>query len=422
MNATQTYFRLLALIGTIAGINTLSPSLAAEEPLSFTFAGPVSIVAPELSAMIETETFIFSGSLEFSDRTVHSVASSGDDFAIYNSCFVAAEFTLDQHYILKEAGVLTKGDDQVEVFDHKPDSEDIDYVKLRIPVDSTESQAGPYRASWIELLFYDDSGEMLDSLEVPKRELSFSHAEFRITYFNPETQLQVMVAGPLDYYARETTEISIADDRKALEAAILDLDGIIRTQNATIERLNGELSGARATIAELEAKQEELQAQQKALLDGSLAETLQAEITDLSTTIDSLQAKEQQAQIEIKQLADERAELREKSKTLLLSLDFSNKKLTTTEGALNQQQATVASLRQQLQQQEAAFDNLQSELELLQQAALAEPSEFMEVTDPIPGGPQATDSDIKNTGAAASVSSESAESFSNSRRYGPKRR
>ena len=412
----------------------LQTTLYAESPLHFTFSGVVTEISPELSSRIQ-ETFVFSGSLQFTDRRVDLIESSGDAYAVYQNFIAAAEVTFDENYVLKEEASLGKGDSEAKVYDREPNSGEPDLVKFLIPVDPPQPILDGYNIAWFELLFYNDTGSMINGTKLPRHTLAFTSAGFRVSFYNKETQLFTYASGILNTFDPEDVLIDKQDDRLALETIILELNAIITDQRDVIQALNLELIDARRNIAALQAGLEaEVVKGSFPQEQGSASAELKAEINALNVAIEKIESKERNAQKVIDNLTEERAKLKEVKAKISQDLQEISVSLIAVKDEMDSSQTIIAALNREIADKDHQIQTIQSKLDRETQAevttqiyrpakGLPLASELpLAIAAPPPPSEKVATSPKQDEGKATKDDEEGPRVLSLSRPYGPKRR
>lgn len=348
-------------IYAIAGLFA-SSLLHAEKSLRYTFSGTITAVAPELSPRI-APTFVFSGSLQFTDREVDLIDSIGDDYVIYQNFIEEAEFTLDENYILQEEATLSAGDSRAEIINQGLDGFEPDMVKFLIPVEPPQARTDDYNATWLELFFYDNTRIMLSDTNLPRRELDYTSAGFRVSYFNKETQRLIFVVGVLDNFQQQAENNNEQNNRLALEQIIIELNTVILEQRQTVRELEQQLAAAKREIMRLqEALATEQAAHNTAFASNPAARELQANIDNLTLAIEEIETKEANAQALIQQLNHERSTLEKAHATMTQDLKEVSSSLLDARSEMKNTKKIIATLNREIALKDDQIKSIQAEL------------------------------------------------------------
>ncbi|WP_309397442.1 hypothetical protein [Cerasicoccus maritimus] len=284
----------------------------------FVFEGDVDYVDPVLRADIGPPR-VLSGTMKLGNVSIGGGLSD-------------AEFTLDRNYVISDQGFLASEllrEGPHTILFNGDEKEKDDKIIFRIPFDSEGLKCG-YQAALLIIELFDGDGDMISEDQVVRTVPSFEEATFALFYVNPETGEEAKATGTITMFANLDADVTAEEDYQQLEALILELDTLLEAKQAEAAELQklldtqaAELKRRDAIIAEFQANQKKLIAENEQLRSGEEFKRMQESNAELRAQLANTQGAREfsaasVAQMSVRQqmLAEDNAELAESNAAL----------------------------------------------------------------------------------------------------------
>lgn len=292
-----------------------------------------------LPAQNEADTLpprhVFEGVVEFSDPALAPQVRSGEVFSgsffldpygiaepqpvpgrpeeRYEGVLASLEFTFDVNFIIRYEGGAREGPNWALVLNNDPDHDGRDFIGLLFAITGQPAGRQEWTPSWLELWFFDPSGDMLRDQRLPRENFSFQRGWFRMTFTHPEHDLDAIAEGTIDMFGLETEPPNLAQEVNLLEEAVRTLDGQLKKQAVEIERLNAELEAAGERVKRLTQTIDTLIGERAVLQEELSNVQKQAARADpgIVSKMAELQAEKAMIELEREQLKGKNTELAE---------------------------------------------------------------------------------------------------------------
>ncbi len=265
---------------------------------TFVFEGDVDYVDPVLRADIGPPR-VLSGTMETA-KFPELELEEGLPNLLPTMSILDAEFTLDRNYVISYEGHLSlPNPDHLLVgyiyIKNGEDKEEADKISFTANMAGDALNSG-YKISFLSILLVDEKGGMVDSTEPFTTAPPYKQATFELTFINPDTGETAKATGEITMFANLDADVTPQEDYQQLEKQILELDTLLQAKEAEaaelqklLEAQSAELKRRDAIIAEFQANQKKLIAENEQLRSGEELQRMQEVNADLLAQLEDTQ-------------------------------------------------------------------------------------------------------------------------------------